>query len=164
MTSRRSPSQGQVALQEIHGLETLRTQFNQDMGQTRLILFLSPTGVECITGARWVQTQLLEEYSSASLRVYAVWLPMMGSDTPERWDKTVMPDPRATHFWDDALLLAKWFPKKIDSWEGTAWDIYYLYGPDATWEEVPQPLVDSGGTIFATREKLRQQLRRIVEK
>jgi len=34
---------GQAPLTDISNIETLRTQFNRDVGQTRLILLLSPT-------------------------------------------------------------------------------------------------------------------------
>ena len=34
---------GQAPLTDIQNIETLRTQFNQDIGKTRLILLVSPT-------------------------------------------------------------------------------------------------------------------------
>ena len=34
---------GQAPLADISNIETLRTQFNQDIGQTRLIILISPT-------------------------------------------------------------------------------------------------------------------------
>jgi xanthine/uracil permease len=34
---------GQAPLTDISNIETLRTQFNQDAGQTRLIILVSPT-------------------------------------------------------------------------------------------------------------------------
>ena len=34
---------GQAPLADIHNIDTLRTQFNQDAGQVRLILLVSPT-------------------------------------------------------------------------------------------------------------------------
>lgn len=34
---------GQAPLADIQNIETLRTQFNRDVGQTRLILLASPT-------------------------------------------------------------------------------------------------------------------------
>ena len=34
---------GQAPLADISNIETLRTQFNHDVGQTRLIILLSPT-------------------------------------------------------------------------------------------------------------------------
>jgi hypothetical protein len=38
---RRAP--GQAPLADISNIETLRTQFNQDVGKTRLIILVSPT-------------------------------------------------------------------------------------------------------------------------
>jgi hypothetical protein len=34
---------GQVPLTDIQNIETLRTQFNQDVGKTRLIILVAPT-------------------------------------------------------------------------------------------------------------------------
>lgn len=34
---------GQAPLTDLQSIETLRTQFNQDVGKTRLILLVSPT-------------------------------------------------------------------------------------------------------------------------
>jgi hypothetical protein len=34
---------GQAPLSDIQNIETLRAQFNQDVGQTRLIILVSPT-------------------------------------------------------------------------------------------------------------------------
>lgn len=34
---------GQAPLADIQNIETLRTQFNQDVGKTRLIILVSPT-------------------------------------------------------------------------------------------------------------------------
>ena len=34
---------GQAPLTDIQNIETLRTQFNQDVGKTRLIILVSPT-------------------------------------------------------------------------------------------------------------------------
>ncbi len=34
---------GQAPLTDISNIETLRTQFNQDLGKTRLIILVSPT-------------------------------------------------------------------------------------------------------------------------
>ena len=91
---------GQEPLTDIQNIETLRTQFNQDAGQTRLILLVAPTWGTCLVGARWVQNELLDQYTSHKLRVYAVWLPMLATDARDKWNGTTMPDPRVMHFWD----------------------------------------------------------------
>ncbi len=109
-----------------------------------------------------MQTQLLAGNPSAQLRVYAIWLPMLWSDSRTMWNGTNMPDARVMHFWDGELQVGKWFAKQVDGYEGTAWDAYYLYGPDAVWETVPSPLVGSGGTIYGEHEKLETQMRTLL--
>ena len=80
------------------------------------------------------------------------------------WNGTTMPDPRVIHFWDGEQAIGQWFAKEVDGYDGTAWDVYYLYGPDATWENVPAPLVGSGGTIIREREKLEMEVRALTGK
>jgi hypothetical protein len=110
--------------------------------------------VECLAGARWVQNQL-NQYSSNDLRVYAVWIPMLGGDSLDAWDGRTMPDPRVSHFWDGEYLTGQWFAREVDG--------YYLYGPDATWETVPSALIGSGGTIYHERETLKAQLLKLLK-
>ena len=111
-----------------------------------------------------MQKQLLAQNPSDQLQVYAVWLPMLWSDAREKWDGTTMPDARVTHFWDGELKAGQWFAKEVDGYEGIAWDVYYLYGPDATWESVPSPLLGSGQTIYAEREKLKTEVQTVLDK
>ncbi len=111
-----------------------------------------------------MQNRLLAQYPSDQLRVYAVWLPMLGGDAREAWNGTTMSDIRVTHFWDGDALVGQWFAKQVDGYEGIAWDVYYLYGPDATWETVPKPLLGSGGTIIGERDTLQAQLSTVLEK
>ena len=73
-----------------------------------------------------------------------------------------MPDPRVVHFWDGAAEVGQWFGREMDGYGGIAWDIYYLYGPDATWESVPSPLIGSGRTIYGERETLKMQLNTLI--
>jgi hypothetical protein len=111
-----------------------------------------------------VQTQLLNQYPSESLRVYAVWLPMLWSDARALWNGRTIPDARVTHFWDGERAIGQWFARHIEGYEGIVWDAYYLYSPDATWETTPSPLSASGGTIYAERENLEMQIRSLLEK
>jgi hypothetical protein len=89
---------------------------------------------------------------------------MLGSDAREEWDGNTMPDTRVIHFWDGNREAGQWFAKQIDGWEGIAWDVYYLYGPEATWESAPQPLLASGETIYAERETLKQRVSILLER
>ena len=98
------------------------------------------------------------------LRVYAVWLPMLGGDAREEWDGNTMPDPRVMHFWDGESLVGQWFAEQVEGYRGVSWDVYYLYGPDAKWESIPSPLVGSGGTIIDKRQVLKMQIDYLLEK
>jgi len=75
-----------------------------------------------------------------------------------------MSDARVTHFWDGERQIGEWFAKQVDGYDGVAWDIYYLYGPDAVWENVPLPLLGSGQTIYAEREKLKTEIKTLLDK
>ena len=39
-----------------------------------------------------------------------------------------------------------------------AYDIYYLYGPEAQWDIKPSPLVSSGYTVMAKRDQLKKDI------
>ena len=82
------------------------------------------------------------------------------------WDVATMPDKRVTHFWDGEQITGKWFAEAVDhyGYGEVAWDMYYLYGPQAVWETVPTPLVDSGGTIYRKRDQLEKQIDTLLNK
>lgn len=111
-----------------------------------------------------MQKQLLEQYPSEQVRVYAVWLPMLAGDAREEWNGMTMPDARVTHFWDGDLQIGQWFATQVDGYDGVAWDIYYLYGADAVWETIPSPLLGSGQTIYAERQMLKMQVSTLLGK
>ena len=75
-----------------------------------------------------------------------------------------MADPRVRHFWDGEMQIGEWFAEEVESYRGVSWDVYYLYGPDAKWEDIPSPLVGMGGTIYAERQTLGRQLSELLEK
>jgi hypothetical protein len=102
-----------------------------------------------------VQTQLLDKNPETPLRVYAVWVPLPISMTRDKWDAANMPDARVREFWDVDQVISGWFGSQVDGLDGLSWDMYYLYGPDAVWDTVPTPLIRSGGSIYAERERLR---------
>ena len=88
---------------------------------------------------------------------------MLGGDSREMWNGSTMPDPRVIHYWDGERIIGQWFAKAIDGYDGIAWDAYYLYGPDATWNSIPSPLIGSGGPIYSVREQLVSQIRTLLK-
>jgi hypothetical protein len=106
-----------------------------------------------------VQREILEAEPEARLSVYTVWVPFLGG-TSEAADvsRRVLPDPRVTHFWDGSAVTSDWFAKNVDHSPGPAWDVYYLFGTEATWTDMPRPIVSFGATIIGQSSALQQAI------
>lgn len=102
-----------------------------------------------------MQREILEAEPTATLHVYAIWVPFSGG-TSDAADvsRNVLPDPRVIQFWDGSAVTSEWFAKNVDHSPFPAWDVYYLFGPDAAWTDVPGPIVSSGATIIGQSSAL----------
>ena len=106
-----------------------------------------------------MQAEILEKNPTANIEVYAAWFAMLPGDRRAAWDPALMSDPRVTHYWDDERVLGRWFADNVGFSGGSvAWDVYYLYGPDTTWDQMPRPLISSGYTLFGERSRLTSDL------
>lgn len=75
-----------------------------------------------------------------------------------------MTDPRVTQLWDEAKSAGRFFAEQEGFRFGSiAYDIYYLYGPDAQWDLKPSPMVSSGYTVMAKRNQLRDDIESLLE-
>ena len=88
---------------------------------------------------------------------------MLRGDGYQEWNGNTMPDNRVIHYWDGEMEVGQWFAQEVDGYQGIAWDAYYLYGPDATWEDLPSPLIGSGPLNDREREPLNQQVSSLVK-
>ncbi len=91
---------------------------------------------------------------------------MLVGDDRSKVDVNLIPDPRATHYWDGERLLGTWFPQqeayKSVTFGPIAWDTYFLYGPNAEWEDVPEPLTTHGRTVISKSGNLEKSLRQLL--
>lgn len=102
-----------------------------------------------------MQTELLERYPDANLRVYAVWLPFVnGTSDATTVSQRVLPDRRVVQFWDGGSLTSSWFAQQVEHSQEPAWDVFYLYGPTARWTDAAGPLLGSGATIIGNTAEL----------
>ena len=109
----------------------------------------------------------METYPEADILVYAVWFDVLSGDDRSRWNSDLLDDPRVIEYWDDTQTIGRWFANQ-DSLNQkvigpVAWDIFYLFGPDAQWTSVPSPLISSGKTILGEREHLEATIRPLIE-
>ncbi len=127
----------------------------------------------CVAGTRWVQTQLLEKYLSATVSVYAVWFSMMPADSRAKWPATLLTDSRVIHRWDEPKTVGKWYAPQTaairfqlaagSAWSDgdVLWDAYLLYGVEGKWNETPTGLIHWGRTIVAGRESLKDDFQKL---
>jgi hypothetical protein len=100
----------------------------------------------------------LSKNPSADVRVYAVWFNMLYGDSRDRWDAGGMTDARVQHFWDEHKVIGDWFSSDVLHQDGTTWDFYAVYGPDATWGAEPPKALSQGGTIISRRSQLQSAI------
>lgn len=101
-----------------------------------------------------MQEEILEAFPQDELSVFAIWLPMLPGDRRSAWDPDLMPDPRVQHYWDENRVVGRFFADKGPSFGGVAWDIYFLYGSNASWTDLPEPLISSGFTLIGSKDRL----------
>ncbi|MEK6321888.1 MAG: hypothetical protein AABN33_09405 [Acidobacteriota bacterium] len=73
------------------------------------------------------------------MRAYIVWLPIFGGDFKGEARKlsNSFQDRRVSYFLDPKSETAKQFERVLKTERFIAWDVYLLYGADASWEEEP---------------------------
>ena len=74
-------------------------------------------------------------------------------------DRRLLGDPRVTNFWDENKLAGSWFAQHVPGSRGyevlsVSWDAYLLYGPDASWDSAPGPLISVGRTVIENTQGL----------
>jgi hypothetical protein len=115
----------------------------------------------------------LSKNADPNLRVYTVWFNMLFGDSRDRWDGDGVTDPRVRHFWDEQKLVGNWYSADVLHRQGTTWDFYALYGPDARtatssgwvltcadwsstarWSAEPPRALSQGGSIINRHDQL----------
>jgi len=105
-----------------------------------------------------VQSKILSAHPNAKLRVYAIWANKLFGDARNRWDAAGMTDRRVTHLWDGDDLTGGWLAGNVEGYVGSDWDTYLLFGPDATWDGQPGPLLGSGSPVDVEIDRLEQAI------
>jgi len=115
-----------------------------------------------------VQNTVLEENPAADIRVYVVWEPMLPTDAFRMTRSGLVHDQRATHYKDDLQISGKWFGERYGAPGGfqgsVAWDMAYVFGPEATWEDEPSPMLASGGAVIHMGSELMEAITPLLSK
>jgi hypothetical protein len=110
-----------------------------------------------------VQTQILEHYRGAKLRVYVIWTVKLTFDARDQWDGGGLIDPRVIHLWDQQDIVGDWVVAHLPDYQGSDWDAYLLFGPSATWTAQPPPLINSGSSVIDTKDTLASSIAPLLQ-
>lgn len=91
---------------------------------------------------------IVEKYPGSDLQIYTVWVNQRVTDARDTVDPTLVRGSR--QYWDSEWATGRWLAEKDLGglgYTGAVYDVYYLFGEDATWDDVPGPLVVSGGPV-----------------
>jgi hypothetical protein len=84
---------------------------------------------------------------------------MLATDARSEIDRSLLADARVRQYWDGERAIGTWLAERdlggLGS-SGVVWDAYFVFGPGATWEDEPAPLVDSGAPVVSNGERLRE--------
>ncbi len=95
---------------------------------------------------------------SSDVQFYVVWLNQRSTDARGTIDSTTLEDPRVTQYWDGDGITGTYFADTDVGglgYSGFVYDVYYVFGPDATWANAPGPLVDARVPVVAYTQELR---------
>ena len=155
----------------VNSIDELKTRFNGD-GGIRLILLLTPTCQTCINAVAYIEQEILAKHPDGDVQMYAIWTAALPDDDVSELDASLFSDSRVSQFWDVTGEVGKWFPQRewgpVQKVAGpVAFDVFFLFGPDASWGDFPGPLASFGGggttmsTIMRARGDLNRDLSRL---
>jgi hypothetical protein len=86
---------------------------------------------------------------------------MLGPDSRAAIDTALIGDRRVTQFWDENRVVGRWLADAgvgdVEA-SGVVWDAYYVFGPEATWNERPGPVTGFGAPVVSERDELEREL------
>lgn len=89
---------------------------------------------------------------------------MLPTDAKNRWKPELIHNDNATHMWDGQQVTGKWFAQHLDACPKlgpVAWDVFYLFDGEATWEDEPAPCISCGAPVINDAENLEAALEKL---
>ncbi len=96
------------------------------------------------------------------MQFYVVWLNQRSTDAADEIDATILDDQRVTQYWDGEGITGIYFAETDLGglgYSGFVYDTYYVFGPDATWEDAPGPVVGARVPVVSYVEELLADIR-----
>jgi hypothetical protein len=72
------------------------------------------------------------------------------TDGKDEIDESILADPRVTQYWDGEGITGTYLAETDLGglgYSGFVYDVFYVFGPGATWDPQPGPLAASGAPV-----------------
>lgn len=126
----------------------LKADFNRAKGSVRLLFVVDPICPGCLRGLDDMNKAVLSSTTDPRLQTFVVHVPVL-RPPPEAKDVApaagLLHNPHVLNYWNPSGsfgdALTKSVGLKNDKHDVFAWDVWLIYGPEATWdgELPPQP-------------------------
>ncbi len=122
----------------------LREEFNRSKGLVRLLFVVDPACGGCLRGMDDVNKDLLATTDDPRLRTFVVHVPVIGAtENDVAPSMKLLQNPNVKHYWNASGAFGHELAKAVGLKRGEelvyAWDVWLIYGPEATWEGTSPP-------------------------
>ena len=90
---------------------------------------------------------------------------MLATDSRSEVETGLLGDRRTRHFWDEERVVGRWLAEAgvgEPPGSGVVWDAYFVFGPDAAWDERPTPVAAHGAPVISATDALERELRPLL--
>jgi hypothetical protein len=96
------------------------------------------------------------------VRFFAVWVNRGAGDNRGSVDTTILEGERVTQYWDgDGMTGTSFADGALGGLSdgGFVYDVYYVFGPDAAWSDLPQPVAGAGRPVVEQIDRMLAEIR-----
>jgi hypothetical protein len=128
----------------------LRADFNRAHGSVRLLFVIDPLCATCLRGLDDLDRDLLSRTTDRRLQTFVVHEPVLGVARVAPWTRTTAAhdvpaaaelahNPYVHHYWNASGAFGQLLSQAVNLKNGEravyAWDVWLVYGPEATWTQ-----------------------------
>ena len=104
---------------------------------------------------------MLSAEAAEDVRFFVVWVNRGTGDDRDSIDPALLAGEHVRQYWDvDGITGTRFAEVDLGDLgdEGFVYDVYYVFGPDATWAEEPGPVAGAGRPVVSRVGELLAQL------
>lgn len=122
----------------------LQADFNRAKGSVRLLFVVDPICPGCLRGLDDMNKSLLGATDDPRLQTFVVHVPVLGANAEDIAPaRELLHNARVRHYWNPSGTFGRDLAEAVDLKRGEelvyAWDVWLIYGPEASWESALPP-------------------------